>query len=117
MKKLLLALALALPLTGCHNTNLAPTPPLVNQVNDFDGTTYRSLIALQASLNSLKASIQGNTANLGSLKPALNKAISDYNLAQAAWKIYHTTQSNQQDVTDSLTKAQTDITNLQKAVK
>lgn len=117
MKKLLLALTLALPLSGCHKANVAPPPPLVNQVNDFDGTTYRSLITLQASLNSLKGSIQADPTNLSSLKPALNQAISDYNLAQAAWKVYHTTQANQQDVTDSLNKAQSDVTNLQKAVK
>lgn len=119
MKRIILvcALALALPVTGCHRTSVAPPPPLVNQVNAFDGTSYRTLMVLQASLNSLKSSIQNDSANLGSLKPALNNALTDYNLAVAAWKIYHTTQANQQTVTEALNKTQGDVNSLQTAVK
>ena len=117
MKKVLLLLALTFPLSGCLKTNLVPPAPLVNQVNDFDGQTYRSLIILQGALNSLGSSIKADPANLNSLKPAFNQASGDYNLAQAAWRIYHSTQSNQQDVTETLNKAQADVTNLQKEVQ
>jgi len=119
MKRIFAAIALAGALfapVGCHNTNMAPTPPLINSVNAFDSTSYRSLITLQASLNSLKASIAADSTNLGSLKPTLNQAIADFNVAQTAWKIYHATQSNQQDVTDTLNKTQGDISNLQSKV-
>lgn len=120
MKRVILAIALALtPLgvVGCAHTATAPTPPLVNAVNAFDETSYRTLITIQGSLNSLKASIAADPSNLSSLKPALNQAIADYNISMSAWKIYHATQTNQQTVTETLNKAQADVANLQTKVK
>ncbi len=117
--RFLISIALAgalLAPVGCGHTATAPTPPLINAVNSFDETSYRSLVTLQGSLNSLKASIAADPTNLNSLKPALNQAIADFDIAQSAWKIYHSTQSNQQTVTETLNKTQTDITNLQAKV-
>ncbi len=120
MKKIFLYLTLALTpmgVVGCAHTATAPVPPLVNAVNAFDETSYRALVTLQGSLNSLRTSIAADPTNLSSLKPALNQAIGDYNIAESAWKIYHSSQSNQQDVTDTLNKAQSDVSKLQTAVR
>jgi hypothetical protein len=89
----------------------------VNQVNDFDGTTYRALITLQGSLNSLGDSIKNDPTNLGSLKPAFNQATADYNTAMAFWKTYHAAAAagqaaDQQGTADALAKAQNDVSNL-----
>jgi hypothetical protein len=83
----------------------------VNQVNDFDGQTYRSLIGLSSSLDSLKASIKADPQNLGSLQPSVDAAGDKYNLAMAAWKTYHATATaaNQLAAQQALANAQTSI--------
>jgi hypothetical protein len=88
----------------------------VNQVNDFDGASYRALVVLQASLNSLKSSIDSDPDHLGSLKPSLNAAIASYDTAISFYKVYHATQSNQAQVTASLNAAQTALSGLQAQV-
>lgn len=113
LSHLALMAALILPI-GCKAT--APTPPLVpNAVNQFDQDSYKALMAAQATLNSLKASVQSDP-NAASLKPILNQAIGDYNIADVAWQTYHAaavtasaTSAQQQAVTNSLNAVQADL--------
>lgn len=115
--KYLITLLLAICIIGCHPAS-APTPPLApGALNSFDQTSYTALMTAQASLNSLKASVQGNSS-LSSLTVPLNQAIADYDIAQTAWELYHAsaTTANEAVVTTALTKVQTDVTNLNSAV-
>jgi len=73
-------------------------------------------MATQAVIQSLKASIAANTS-LSILKTPLNQAISDYNVAESAWQVYHATATaaNQAAVTAAITKVQSDVSALQTA--
>lgn len=117
LTKALLAAACVLPVAGCHITNVAPPPPLVSQVNDFDGQTYRALIALQASLSSLQADIKAHE-ELAGLKSAVDATGAQYNLAVTAWKTYHAaaTAANQQAAAVALANAQNSVNALSKEV-
>ena len=114
MKLALLSIFLALPLlAGCGAVQTA-TPPAAlapGALNQFDQDSYKALLALQASLKSLNASYAANPAQLASLKPALDQAATDYNIAELAWQTYHAvaTAANQTAVTNALNKVQTDI--------
>ena len=83
---------LSLTLLGCAtSTKPATLPP--GALNQFDLTSYESLMGAQAVVNSVKADI----AQLPpAAKPALNKAIASYNAAEAAWQAYHAGASNNQ---------------------
>lgn len=115
---LLLASLSSATLTGCKPAT-STTPPAAlapGAVNQFDQDSYATLMAAQASLNSLKQSVAQDPANLASLKPILNQAISDYNIAEAAWQVYHAaaqagsaTTAQQTAVTTSLTAVQSDL--------
>lgn len=68
-------------------TTTAPSPPLrPGAINQFDQTTYDTLMVVQASLNAAKPIV---AANHPTLKPQLNQAIAAYNTAEAAYKLYH----------------------------
>ena len=73
-----------LVLAACpSNTKLNTLPP--GALNQFDATSYTSLMGAQAVLNSVKADIDKLPP---AAKPALNKAIASYNVAEAAWQAY-----------------------------
>src|SRR5580698_5535183 len=113
MKAALLALALCIPMLGCGavQTTTPPAALAPGALNQFDQDSYKALLALQASLKSLNASYAANPAQLASLKPALDQAATDYNIAELAWQTYHAaaTAANQTAVTNALNQVQTDI--------
>lgn len=111
MKALILTLCLLT--AGCAAKNAVHTP-IPGQVNDFDGTSYQTLMTAQATLNSLKASAAG----LPNIIPVLDKAIASYNVAETAWQAYHAaaTVQNQSAVTSSLASLNASLTALQGAV-
>jgi hypothetical protein len=116
MKKALAVLVMAvgmLSLSGCQKTVAAPAPPLVDQINTFDGDTYRSLILVQASLDSLKADIAKNS-QLAYLQPSVDQAGQQYNVAMLAWKTYHAaaTAANQQAAAQALARVQASVKTL-----
>lgn len=75
---------MAIPFTACKPTTT--THPLApGAANSTDQAIYSSLMVAQASLNSLKASVPSNPQ----LKPYVNQAITDYNIAEVAWQTYH----------------------------
>ena len=103
-------LVLAVLVLGCRVT--ASTPPLApGAVNQFDQTSYQTLLAVQAAYNSLAISYNANKTGLAALKAPLDQVATDYNLAEIAWQTYHAaaTASNQAALTTALTKVQTDI--------
>jgi hypothetical protein len=117
--KTFLVLALCLPLfvAGCKNTN-APTPPLApGAYNQVDQQLYGSLMAVQASLDNLKATVENpNTeaSTAASIKPYLNQAILDYNIAEVAYQTYHAAlatnpAASPSAVQTAITKVQTDL--------
>lgn len=116
-RHIVLAAALALPLAGCHSTSAPPPPLVTGALNQFDQASFQALMAVQATLNSLKTSIEANTA-LAYLKPTINQAITDYNTAQLAYSIYHGAASadNQQILITAIQKVQADVTGLQGAI-
>lgn len=96
-------------LAGCKKSTT--TPPLApGACNLTDQTLYQSLMALQASLSTAKTEI----AKAPQLKTSLNQAILDYNAAEAAWQVYHTTcasnpTTSAATVQSALNKAQGDL--------
>lgn len=100
MRKIIGLFVLALSigwLSGCKPANInppaAPTLPAgaANQA-DADHDIYVALSAAQASLNSLVATLNNSSTDASTkatLKPYVNKAIADYNIAEVAWKTYH----------------------------
>ena len=80
-----LILIVALASFGCAaKQNTAPAHP--NQLSQFDGYAYDTLITIQAALNQVKTEVLG----FPQYKPQVNQAIAAYNVAQAAYKTYHT---------------------------
>lgn len=79
-----LAAFLVLTLAGCAVTNTTPAHP--NQISAFDGVAYDTLITVQGSLTQAKAL----APQFPQFKAELNDAISGYNTAIAAYKLYHT---------------------------
>ena len=96
-------LLLSTLLVACA-TKTTPTTLPPGAINTFDADSYVSLMGAQAVLSSVKADI-GKLPP--SAKPALNKAIASYNIAEAAWQAYH---SGANGDTATLTKAITQAT-------
>lgn len=134
MKLRLIALAaLSVALAGCHKTATAPVPGSLNQ---FDATSYRALVDAQSSLHRIKtqqqctvfewpatAMVDGLTEPCDQTKgtfPAgqqskddLNRAIQDYNIAQAAWHAYHAGATNdEKGLADAISQLNNDLTAL-----
>jgi hypothetical protein len=111
MKQLKLAsvvLAL-LVLVACPNNPKPQTLP-PGALNQFDATSYTSLMGAQAVLNSVKADIGKLPPDA---KPALNKAIASYNVAEAAWQAYHAGKTNDQAaLTTAISQAVGDVATL-----
>jgi hypothetical protein len=112
MRRFLLCLPLLFAL-GCAKATAPtpPPPPLAGAVNQFDSESYKTLIAVQATITSLNASYKANPTGLASLKPILDQAATDYNLADSLWQAYHAaaTAANQAALTAQLTKVQSDL--------
>ena len=112
MRKLKLASVFValLILAGCPSTTTTPATLPPGALNQFDATSYTSLMGAQAVLNSVKADISKLPPDA---KPALNKAIASYNTAEAAWQAYHASKSNDQAaLTAAITQAVTDVSTL-----
>lgn len=118
MKQFLPTLLLALSLMGCAKATapVPPPPPIAGSVNQFDSDSYKTLVAVQATILSLDQSYRANPTGLASLKVILDQAENDYNLAIVVWKTYHAaaTAANQVAVTASLTKVQSDLASVPK---
>ena len=117
LSHLALMAALLVPI-GCKSATAPtpPPPPIAGALNAFDQTSYQTLIAVQATITSLNNSYKANPAGLASLKPILDQAAADYNLAELTWQTYHSaaTAANQAAVTASLTKVQSDLASVPK---
>lgn len=105
---------------GCKSAT-STTPPAAlapGALNSFDQSTYQTLMAFQAALNSLNASYKANPTQLATLKTPLDQAATDYNIAELAWQTYHATATtaNQQALSASLSTVQSDVTSLNSAV-
>ena len=110
MRKLKLAsvfVALLL-LAACSSTATKPATTLPpGALNQFDLTSYESLMGAQAVINSVKADIAKLPPEA---KPALNKAIASYNLAEAAWQSYHAgATNNQAQLSAAINQAVSDV--------
>lgn len=89
MKRFFLSLVLATAVLGiaCNKPVQAPVP---GSLNAFDASSYRSLIDAQAAINAVKTdAAAGKIVLTPAEKTVLNKAIADYNIAEAAWQAYH----------------------------
>ena len=106
-----IALALLLIPAGCHKgTTTNPATLAPGAYNQTDQLLYQSLMAAQASLNSLKTAVAKNPQ----LKGPLNQAILDYNIAEVAYQTYHASlatnpQASPAQVQAAINKVQTDI--------
>ena len=95
-----------LVLVACPNNPKPQTLP-TGALNQFDATSYTSLMGAQAVLNSVKADVNKLPPEA---KPALNKAIASYNVAEAAWQAYHAGKSNDQAaLTAAISQATGDV--------
>lgn len=105
----ILSAAMLIP-AGCMTASTNPAKLAPGAVNLTDQTIYDSLMVAQASLNSLKTSAATNP----SLKPYVNQAITDYDVAEAAWQTYHTAASLNPNISSAaaqsaLNKVQADL--------
>ena len=108
MKRLKLAsVAVAMLLLAACPNNPKPQTLPPGALNQFDATSYTSLMGAQAVLNSVKADISKLPP---AAKPALNKAIASYNVAEAAWQAYHAgTNHDQAALTAAISQATGDV--------
>jgi predicted lipoprotein len=104
--KVVSVLLALLVLVACPNNPKPQTLP-PGALNQFDATSYESLMGAQAVLNSVKADLSKLPPEA---KPALNKAIASYNVAEAAWQAFHAGKSNDQAaLTAALSQAVGDV--------
>jgi hypothetical protein len=98
-----------LVLAACPNNPKPQTLP-PGALNQFDATSYTALMGAQAVLNSVKADIDKLPP---AAKPALNKAIASYNVAEAAWQAYHAGKTDDQaTLTKAISQATGDVASL-----
>jgi hypothetical protein len=111
MKQLKLAsVVLALLVLAACPDNPKPQTLPPGALNQFDATSYTSLMGAQAVLNSVKSDINKLPP---AAKPALNKAIASYNVAEAAWQAYHAGKTNDQAaLTSAISQAVGDVATL-----
>ena len=114
MKRLAILALMALSLSACKTTTAAnPATLAPGAYNQTDQLLYQSLMAVQASINSLKTQV---TANL-SLKVPLNQAIQDYDIAEVAYQTYHAAlatnpTTSPASVQSAISKVQTDLSSV-----
>jgi hypothetical protein len=107
-----LVLVLLTLTVACHKTVTAPVP---GQLNTFDAYAYRVLADAQAAINDFKASVAaGKIVETPTLKTVLNQAITDYNVANAAYQGWHAAGGNgpTAPVAAALNQVNADITNV-----
>ncbi len=126
MKRILAAIALGAVLIapmGCKKPSAAnPVTLAPGAYNQTDQTLFQSLMAVQASLNSLKATLanpQTTAQTVNTLKPYVNQAITDYNIAEVAWQTYHAALMTNASASPAaaqaaISKVQTDLQNTPK---
>jgi predicted lipoprotein len=68
---------------GCHTKAAVPHP---NQLDAFDGQTYDSLVAAQATLDEAKAQFAAGKLP-PTAKPVINSAGAAYEQARTAWQL------------------------------
>ena len=90
--KLASVLLALLVLVACPN-NPKPQTLAPDALNQFDATSYTSLMGAPAVLNPVKADINELPPEA---KPAHNKAIASDNVAEAARQAFHAGKSNDQ---------------------
>jgi len=107
--KLAAVILAMLVLAACPNNPKPQTLP-PGALNQFDATSYTSLMGAQAVLSSVKADIDKLPPDA---KPALNRAIASYNIAEAAWQAYHAGKSDDQaTLTKAISQAVGDVATL-----
>jgi outer membrane murein-binding lipoprotein Lpp len=107
--KLAAVIVAMLVLAACPNNPKPQTLP-PGALNQFDATSYTSLMGAQAVLNSVKADIDKLPPDA---KPTLNRAIASYNIAEAAWQAYHAGKSDDQaTLTKAISQAVGDVATL-----
>jgi hypothetical protein len=112
MAVLALLLCITIFSTGCIKTVTAPVP---GQINTYDAYAYRVLFDTQAAINAFKADVSsGKVAETATIKSALNQAIADYNIAEAAYQVWHAAGGggSTTSLTAAIAKVQGDITNI-----
>ena len=108
---------------GCKKataTNPATLAP--GAYNSVDQTLYQSLMAVQASLNHLKATLadpKATAQTVTTLKPYVNQVITDYDIAEVAWQTYHASLATNANASPAAAQAaiarvQTDLQNTPK---
>lgn len=93
-----LLLSLTLGMAGCHQPVNTPLP--AGALNTFDADSYKSLMVAQASLNAFKRA--ATPEPVPGYTKTLNKAIADYNVAEAAWQSYHAGNGSSAAVTGAI---------------
>lgn len=126
MKKALTAIilgaAMLVPM-GCKKgtaTNPATLAP--GAYNQTDQVLFQSLMAVQASLNNLKATLADphtSAQTISVLKPYTNQVITDYDIAEVAWQTYHASLATNANASPTAAQAaiarvQTDLQNTPK---
>ena len=120
---ILAALALAVSMTACSigtPVNPATLPP--GFYNSTDLGLYKALVAVEGTLSNLRATIvnPATTAQtVDVLKPYLNQAITDYDIAEVAWQTYYATlasnpNASTANVQSAIAKVQNDLQNTPK---
>ena len=111
MKRLAILALMALSLSACKTTTAANPATLAPEAyNQTDQLLYQSMMAVQASINSLKTQVTANP----SLKAPLNQAIQDYDIAEVAYQTYHAALASNPTtspapVQSAISKVQTDL--------
>ena len=95
---------------GCASKSTV-TAPLPGAINSFDQVSYQALMDSQAAINAVKADVASQKVTLtATQKKVLNQAITDYDVAQAAWQAYHAgATSNTAALTQAINQIVADI--------
>ena len=104
---------LTLTLFGCA-AKITPTTLPPGAINTFDANSYITLMGAGAVIRSVKADIGKLPPEA---KPALNKAIASYDIAEAAWQAEHAGTGNPAALTAAITQATADVATLLTQIK
>lgn len=103
--------------SGC-SLKTSPASPQAPAVQ----TLYNTLIVAQATLNSLRNTLDNPAtpaATVAILKPYVNQAITDYDIAEVAWQAYNAALASNPSASSTqaqaaISKVQTDLQNVPK---
>lgn len=108
MRKLLITfMVCGALLTGCNRYVVHP-----GSLNQADSAAYDSLLVAKSSIDTAKAELTSGILPV-TAKPLLNNVITAYNVAEAAWHVYHDTSPTNPQL---LTTLQTDLNNMAQAL-